>query len=101
MGSETATRPWVLEEVIKGWNAGKGVVAIQINRLLDNHQNTSVAGSNPFDAVTLKNGTVRLSGYAKLMTPAGNDSKEVYASIQANIESWIEDAITIRKNYKP
>lgn len=101
VGSETATRPWVLEEVIKGWNAGKGVVAIRINRLLDNHQNTSVAGSNPFDSVTLKNGTVRLSGYAKLMTPAGNDSKEVYASIQANIESWIEDAITIRKNYKP
>lgn len=101
VGSETATRPWVLEEVIKGWNSGKGVVAIRINRLLDNHQKTSVAGSNPFDAVTLKNGTVRLSGYAKLMTPAGNDSKEVYASIQANIESWIEDAITIRKNYKP
>lgn len=101
VGSETATRPWVLEEIVKGWNAGKGVVAIRINRLLDNHQKISVAGSNPFDAVTLKNGTVSLSSYAKLMTPAGNDSKEVYASIQANIESWIEDAITIRKNYKP
>lgn len=101
VGSETATRPWVLEEVVKGWNAGKGVVAIRINRLLDSYQKTSAAGSNPFDAVTLKNGTVRLSSYAKLMIPAGNDSKEVYASIQTNIESWIEDAITIRKIYKP
>ena len=101
VGSETAARPWVLKEIVKGWNAGKGVVAIRINGLLDTQQKNSAAGSNPFDAVTLKNGTVALSSYAKLMTPAGSKSKEVYASIQANIETWIENAITIRNNYKP
>lgn len=82
-------------------NPGKGAVAIQINSLLDSHQKSSVAGPNLFNTVTLKNGTVRLSVYAKPKTPAGNDSKDVYAAIQANIESWIEDAVTIRKNYKP
>ncbi|WOE78868.1 TIR domain-containing protein [Pseudomonas protegens] len=101
VGSETASRPWVLTEIAKGWNANKGVVAIRINKLLDTGGNPSVAGSNPFDQVTLKSGTVRLSSYAKLITPVGADSKAVYASIQDNIEQWIEDAIEIRKNYKP
>lgn len=51
--------------------------------------------------VTLKKGTEKLSGYADLITPVGADSKAVYASIKENIEQWIEDAIEIRKNYKP
>ncbi|HBO8838474.1 TPA: TIR domain-containing protein [Pseudomonas aeruginosa] len=101
VGSETASRPWVVTEIIKGWNAGKGVVAIRINKLLDTDGNAAAAGANPFDQVTLKNGTVKLSNYAKLITPVGADSKAVYASIQANIEQWIEDAIAIRDNYKP
>jgi hypothetical protein len=101
VGSETASRPWVIKEIIKGWNAGKGVLAIRINRLLDNQQKPSTAGVNPFDSVFLKSGTVALSNYAKLVTPTGADSKEVYASIQTNIESWIEQAIKIRNDYKP
>ncbi len=101
VGSETASRTWVLTEIVKAWNAGKGVVAIRINKLLDANGNFSAAGSNPLDQVTLKNGTVSLSNYAQLITPVGADSKAVYASIQANIEKWIEDAIAIRNNYKP
>ncbi|MCP9338172.1 TIR domain-containing protein [Stutzerimonas xanthomarina] len=101
VGSETASRPWVVKEIIKGWNAGKGVVAIRINKLLDANGNSSTAGANPLDQVALKNGTVSLSSYAQLITPVGADSKAVYASIQANIEQWIEDAIAIRNNYKP
>ncbi len=101
VGSDTADRPWVLEEIAKGWNAGKGVVGIRINRLLDTNGNSASAGSNPFDKVTLKKGTEKLSGYADLITPVGADSKAVYASIKENIEQWIEDAIEIRKNYKP
>lgn len=76
-------------------------MAIRINKLLDTNGNSSAAGANPFDQVTLKNGTVSLSNYAQLITPVGADSKAVYASIQANIEKWIEDAIAIRNNYKP
>ncbi|QIA03842.1 TIR domain-containing protein [Pseudomonas fluorescens] len=101
VGAETASRQWVVNEIIKGWNAGKGVVGIRINKLLDTNGNSSVMGSNPFDLVTLKNGTVSLSNYANLINPVGADSKAVYASIQENIEQWIEDAIEVRKNYKP
>ncbi|WP_339485094.1 TIR domain-containing protein, partial [Pseudomonas proteolytica] len=34
VGSETASRPWVVREIVKGWDAGKGVVGIRINKLL-------------------------------------------------------------------
>ncbi|MCW0459934.1 hypothetical protein NB717_001002 [Xanthomonas sacchari] len=101
VGAETASRPWVRTEIVKGWNSGKGVVAIHINKLLDNKGNASTAGANPLDQVMLKQGTVPLSNYARLITPVGADSKAVYAYIQENIEQWIEDAIAIRKNYKP
>lgn len=101
VGAETASRPWVVAEIIKGWNSGKGVVAIRIDKLLDTKGNPSIAGTNPLDQVMLKRGTTPLSNYAKLITPVGADSKTVYAHIQANIEQWIEDAIAIRKNYQP
>ena len=101
VGAETAKRPWVISEIVKGWNSGKGVLAIRVNKLLDTKGNPSVAGTNPLDEVTLKQGDVRLSNHARLVTPAGADSKAVYADIQANIEKWIEEAIAIRKNYKP
>lgn len=101
VGAETASRPWVRTEIVKGWNSGKGVVAIRINKLLDNNGNPSTAGTNPLDQVMLQQGAVPLSNYAKLITPVGADSKAVYAHIQQNIEQWIEDAIAIRKNYKP
>src|SRR3546814_5904094 len=29
VGSETANRPWVIREIVKGWDAGKGVVGIR------------------------------------------------------------------------
>lgn len=101
VGSQTASRPWVIKEIIKGWNEGKAVLGIRVNGLLDSSQQTSTAGSNPFDSVTLKSGTAKLSSYAKLMTPSGADSKAVYASIQTNIEAWIEQAIKIRNDYIP
>ncbi len=100
VGSETASRPWVLKEIAKGWNAGKGVVAIRVHKLLDSDGNSSISGTNPFDKVTLGNDEVKLSNYAQLKTPVGNDSKAVYASIAANIEQWIEDAIEIRNSHK-
>lgn len=101
VGAETANRPWVITEIVKGWNAGKGVVGIRIDKLLDSNSRPSIAGLNPFDKVNLNNGAVRLSSHVKLITPVGADSKAVYAHIQANIEQWIEEAISIRKNYKP
>jgi hypothetical protein len=96
VGSETASRPWVIREIVKGWDAGKGVVGIRINKLLGHDGNSCAAGSNPFDEVGYGNTGKKLSSIAKLVTPSGTDSKAVYDSIKNGIESWIEDAIAIR-----
>jgi hypothetical protein len=96
VGADTASRPWVLHEISRGWNDGKGVVAIRIDRLLDANGRPAVAGANPLQKVTFKTSGRTLGDIAKLQTPSGADSKAVYASIASNIEAWIEDAIKIR-----
>lgn len=100
VGAETASRPWVIHEISKGWNDKRGVLGIRINRLLDANRAPSAAGADPFGQINFKGSTKTLSGIAPLKTPSGSDSKEVYASIAANIESWIEEAIRIRTDYK-
>lgn len=96
VGSATASRPWVIHEISKAWNDGKGVVAIQIDKLLDVNSRPSVVGPNPLSKVTFKNRAGSLADVARLKTPSGVDSKAVYASISQNIEAWIEEAIKIR-----
>lgn len=98
VGAQTANRPWVIHELSKGWNDGKGVLAIRIDRLLDSQGQSSTAGPNPLAKVTFKNSQRTLADVAPLKTPTGLDSKAVYASIANNIEAWIEDAIRIRNN---
>jgi hypothetical protein len=98
VGAETANRPWVLYEVAKGWNDGKGVLGIRIDKLLGTDSKPAVAGPNPFSKVRLKDSWKTLADFAPLKVPAGADSKAAYASIADNIEAWIEDAIKIRQD---
>lgn len=94
VGSETALRPWVLKEIIKGWNAGKAVFGIRIDKLLDENSRTSRLGPNPFDMIDFRG--KKLSNFIDLITPMGLDSKLVYGNIHANMDSWIEAAIRKR-----
>lgn len=94
VGYETALRPWVLKEIVKGWDAGKGVFGIRIDKLLDTEGKSSKPGLNPFDKIGHRGG--KLSSYVDLITPQGQDSKTVYGNIHANMESWIETAIRKR-----
>lgn len=94
IGAQTANRAWVRHEIVKGWNDGKGVLGIRIDKLLDSSGNSGAAGENPFSKLTYKQGT--LADVAPIKAPAGTDSKAAYASIASNIEQWIEDAIAIR-----
>ena len=98
VGAETASRPWVVHEISKGWNDGKGVLGIRIDKLLNSSSQASVAGPNPFEKVTFTGTNRTLAGVAPLKIPSGYDSKSVYASIADNIEQWIEEAIQIRKD---
>jgi hypothetical protein len=100
VGAQTASRKWVIYEISKAWNDGLGVLGIRINKLLNNNGQASTAGLNPFDYVTFNKNQKTLSTVAPLKTPTGADSKATYATIAANIEPWIEEAIKIRKDYK-
>lgn len=100
VGAETASRPWVIHEISKGWNDGKGVLAIRVDKLLDSRGYTSTAGANPLAKVTFTGTQRTLADVAPLKTPAGFDSKSTYSSIVNNIEAWIEEAIQIRNNSK-
>lgn len=99
IGSETASRPYVLYEIRKGWNEGKGVLGIRIDRLLGTDGKSSSAGANPFTSITIANGMKSLANIVPLKNPTGPDSKSVYSSISTNIEAWIEEAIKIRASY--
>lgn len=100
VGAETASRPWVIHEISKAWNDGRGVLGIRINKLLGTDSLPSAAGVDPMSKVTFKGSSKSLAGIAPLKSPSGADSKSVYASISANIENWIEEAIKIRKDYE-
>jgi hypothetical protein len=94
-GGNAAIEKWIADQL----SAKKGVVGIRIHGLKNHSGYTSSAGANPFDKLTLKNGTFSLSSQVQLKWPSGADSTEIYASIKNNIANWVEEAITIRNNY--
>jgi hypothetical protein len=99
VGSRTSERPWVRREIVKGWDAGKGVLAIRIHRLLDSAGHPSSAGTNPLEKVVHSTTGLTLFQIAPSYSPLGWDSKGVYASIRDNMEDWIETAIEIRNTH--
>jgi MTH538 TIR-like domain (DUF1863) len=99
VGAATAGRKWIDYEIVKSWNGSKGVVGIRIHNLKDAGGKTSSMGKNPFDGITLKNGTEKMANVVTLYNPPGSTSKEVYDNIANNIESLVEKAIMIRDNY--
>jgi hypothetical protein len=97
VGSNTAGRKWINYEIIESWNSGKGVVGICVHNLLDNDQNTSQKGDNPFDNITV--GDKKFSSIVKLYDSPYQTSKYIYEHISENISSWVEEAIEIRSKY--
>jgi hypothetical protein len=64
---------------------------------LSSYQSTK--GNNPFEDFTMNGDpSKRLSSIVQCYDPPYWDSKEAYAYIKANFESWIEEAIPSGKN---
>ncbi|AEA61150.1 TIR domain-containing protein [Burkholderia gladioli] len=95
IGAETANRRWVKYEIEKSWNSGKGLFGIRIYKILDHNQQTSIAGANPFDGFSLKDGR-KLSTLAKVYDPPYASSADVYNYVSKNLAGWIETAIADR-----
>ncbi|RAN48597.1 hypothetical protein RB25_09635 [Herbaspirillum rubrisubalbicans] len=91
VGKETATRPWVDYEIRHAWNSGKPVFGIAIHGLKNLSGLVDSPGSNPFLNIKMEGSGV-LADHVPLYNPAGADSKQVYATIEANLTQWIAAA---------
>ena len=101
VGSATADRKWVKYEISEAWNKGMGVAGIRIHGLKDNRGLSSNFGPDPFDGITLRSSGLPLSTVVRCWDPGGDDSKQRYAWISKYIADIVEEAIKIRKNYRP
>lgn len=94
IGSETASRKWVLYEIERSWHLKKGLLGINIHNLKNLSGQHSVKGRNPFDVAG------ELGSVVPVHDPFGWDSRTVYATIADNIAQWIDEAIAVRKRYR-
>lgn len=100
IGAETAGRKWIDYEIEKSWNSGKGVLGIHIHNLKDKNGNQTFKGKNPFDHFTMdRDKNTKLSSIVQVYDPPYYISTDVYAHINANLDKWVEKAISIRANY--
>lgn len=95
IGANTAGRKWINYEIIKAWNEKKGVLGIYIHNITDSNDNQSGKGSNPFQPVSV--GQRSMAEIVKTYDPPYRPSDIVYRYISENIESWVDEAIEIRK----
>ncbi|MEK7309546.1 MAG: TIR domain-containing protein [Planctomycetota bacterium] len=93
IGEETASRPWVQYEIVKGWNDHKGVLGIYIHNIKCPRNGKCNQGPNPFDNITFTDGR-KLSSVVKCYNPGAYDA---YNDIANNLDGWIEEAIAIRE----
>lgn len=91
VGAETAGRPWVQHEIRKAWNEKKPLVGIRINGLAPLTQSQDRAGADPFALIKLEGGGT-IGDHVTLHTPRGTTSKEIYASIESNLTTWVSGA---------
>ena len=95
IGSKTSSRKWIKHEIIEGWNSGKGVVGIHVHGLKGSDGKTAAKGSNPFSAISMKNGGT-LADHVSAHDPTRSDSAKTYDVIKANLANWVEDAVASR-----
>lgn len=95
IGENTAQRKWIDYEIKKAWINRMGVLGIYIHGIKNSQGQTSTMGANPFTHLAL--GEKNFSNIVKTYNPTGLDSKSKYNNISENIDTWIEEAIKIRK----
>lgn len=101
IGNQTATRKWIQYEIRKGWELGKGVMGIYIHKLLNQFQMSTYGGSSPFNQIYVSTrwGAIDLGRIVPLHDPPYYESTLAYRYIEANIETWVEEAIKLRGSY--
>ena len=100
IGNQTAGRKWVEYEFKKAWADKKGVVGVYIHNLKDLSGHQDSKGKNPFAGFTLCDGKKAFDKVVKAYDPPYSTSTSVYNYIKENMESWVDEAIKIRDDFK-
>lgn len=95
IGEHTAGRKWIDYEIKHAWETGKALLGIYIHNIKDPLVGKCNMGDNPFEQ--WKYQSIPLSNIIPVYNPNPNDA---YNDIRNNLESWIEEAIEVRKKYK-
>lgn len=109
IGQETANRKYVLYEIEKAWNSGKGVLGIYVHHLKNSNQVQGIKGKNPFDRFSIDCPSNILLQYFNPPTYDydlncriqsdifKSDSQNWYKIISHSLNEWVENAINFRK----
>lgn len=92
IGSETASRKWVLHEIEKAWNEKRGLFGVYIHNLKDPRTGTSARGPNPFEKVST--GSQSLVSRVQCYDPSSYDA---YGDISRNLRGWVDSSIAAAK----
>ncbi len=89
IGAETYDRPWVLHEIKRSYELGKGMIGISLHNVKDPHTGTDPKGKNPFDYWSVEKGgrKVLMSTLYPVYDWVGDDGYK-------NLPSWLERAAT-------
>lgn len=94
IGYQTATRPWVKYEIERGWNEGKGLLGIFLNKLPSMDNGYDPEGPNPLSRFEL-----REHPNCNLGDIVPVKENKNYNDIRENLVNWVEEAIAVRTRY--
>jgi len=95
IGNRTSLRKWVKYEIKMAWESGRGVLGIDIHKLLDARGKVAKPGPNPFDSFAY--GGVKLSELVRVYEPLGDTPEENLTYISHNAHIWAENAVAARR----
>lgn len=94
IGAETSQRKYVLYELQRSYQKGKGILGIYIHNIKDRHECTDHPGQNPLDILTVNN-----NGRNTHLSRLHNGYDYIYKTYDwildngyYNIGKWIEEA---------
>lgn len=90
IGQETASRPWVIYEIEKAWQAKKPLVGVRIHGL-SSFGMADHPGANPFDKASGVSG-IPVFDPTRVDWRGSIDTKATYADLVNNLEGWVAQA---------
>src|ERR1700683_3133793 len=90
IGTETASRQWVLHEIRESWKRGNAIIGVRIRGIKDQDSKTDSFGVNPLDVVKFEDGTA-LSRVCKTYDWIADKGRE-------HLGEWLEEAVQARED---